>query len=68
MTSSARFYLNNLDADGVLIGDTEMAADAIVYTHEVADNYLDVRPIVAALKYIHKRRDRDDALWGRARF
>jgi hypothetical protein len=39
----------------VLIGDIEMAADAIVYTHEVADNYLDVRPIVAALKSIHKK-------------
>ena len=29
MTSAARFYLNELDADGVLIGDIEMAADAI---------------------------------------
>ena len=50
MTSSARFY--DLDADGVLIGDIEMAADAIVYTHEAADNYLDLCPIAAALKSI----------------
>jgi hypothetical protein len=55
MMSSARFYFNDLDADGVLIGDIEMAADAIVYTHEAADNYLDVRPIAAALKSIHKK-------------
>ena len=55
MTSAARFYLNELDADGVLIGDIEMAADAIVYAHEAADNYLDARPIAAALKSIHKK-------------
>jgi hypothetical protein len=55
MTSSARFYLNNLDADGALIDDIEMAADAIVYTHEAADNYLDVHPIAAALNSIHKK-------------
>ena len=55
MTSAARFYLNELDADGVLIGDIEMTADAIVYTHEAADNYLDVHPIAAALKSIHKK-------------
>jgi hypothetical protein len=55
MTSTARFYLNEFAADGVLIGDIEMAADAIVYTHEAADNYLDARPIAAALKSIHKK-------------
>jgi hypothetical protein len=38
-----------LNADGALIGDIEMAADA------TADNYLDVRPIAAALKSIHKK-------------
>jgi hypothetical protein len=32
MTSSARSYLNDLDADGVLIGDIEMAAPAITLT------------------------------------
>ena len=55
MTSAARFYLNELDADGVLIGDIEMAADTIVYTREAADNYLDARSIAAALKSIHKK-------------
>ena len=40
MTSTARFYLNKLDADGVLISDIEMAARP--------DNYL-------ALKSIHKK-------------
>jgi hypothetical protein len=39
----------------VLIGDIEMTADAIVYTHEAADNYLDARPIAADLKSIHKK-------------
>ena len=39
----------------MLISDIEMAADAIVYTHEAADNYLDARPIAAALKSIHKK-------------
>ena len=43
MTSAARFYLNELDADGVLIGDIERRPTQSVYTHEAADNYLDPR-------------------------
>jgi len=30
MTSTARFYLNKLDADGVLISDIEMAARPLI--------------------------------------
>jgi len=33
----------------------KVTADAIVYTHEAADNYLDARPSAAALKSIHKK-------------
>ena len=47
------FYLLDLHSDGALTGDIERAADAIGYTHEAAGNYLDVRPIAAALNFIH---------------
>src|SRR5262245_1713744 len=47
------FYLNDLHSNGALIGDIERAADAIIFTHEQADCYLDVRPIAAALRVIH---------------
>jgi hypothetical protein len=49
------FYLLDLQTDGALVGDIERAADAIVAVHEASGNYLDVRPIAAALRAVHKR-------------
>jgi hypothetical protein len=52
------FYLMDLQTDGALTGDIERAADAIEAVHETSGNYLDTRPIAAALKVIHGRAGR----------
>jgi hypothetical protein len=49
------FYLLDLQTDGALAGDIEKAADAIVAIHEGSGNYLDLRPIAAALKVVRDR-------------
>jgi hypothetical protein len=49
------FYLLDLQTDSALTGDIERMADAIVAVHSASGNYLDLRPIEAALKVIHKR-------------
>jgi hypothetical protein len=48
------FYLMDLQTDGALAGDIERMADAIVAVHEASGNYLDTRPIAAALKVVHR--------------
>jgi hypothetical protein len=50
------FYLLDLHAGGALVGDIERAADAIVFTHEAAGNYLDIRPVASAVAFIHRSR------------
>ena len=36
-----------------MVGDIERAADAIIAIHETSGNYIDARPIAAALSFVH---------------
>jgi hypothetical protein len=52
------FYLFDMLTEGELLGDIECAADAIKFTHEMTEKWIDHAPIDAALHVIRENLER----------